>query len=230
MSRTLLIIDDEDAVRSSLSARLTREGYSVLDCATVTIAVERITADVDVVVLDERRSDSEAVAAIHRIRQVAPRVAIVVLTAYSTVEDTIRTMREGASYCVVKPFSLDHLSALIDAAVETSRLRCEVHTLRSLVAALHDPGALVSGDGAGFHLPVEGIRLADVERQLIREALERSSGNLSEAGRLLGLNRDQVRYRLEKFRLAKPPRNGANHRWARSPRKVSRISADVRAG
>jgi DNA-binding NtrC family response regulator len=53
-----------------------------------------------------------------------------------------------------------------------------------------------------FKLPAEGISLDDVERQLLVQALERSSGNQTQAGQLLGINRDQVRYRIEKFGLA----------------------------
>jgi DNA-binding NtrC family response regulator len=50
-------------------------------------------------------------------------------------------------------------------------------------------------------LPDEGIDLEELEKDLVRQALVRSRGNRSEAGRLLGLNRDQVRYRIQKFGL-----------------------------
>jgi transcriptional regulator with PAS, ATPase and Fis domain len=52
-----------------------------------------------------------------------------------------------------------------------------------------------------FRLPVEGVDMEEVERQLLVQALERSHGNQSQAAQLLGLNRDQVRYRIEKFGL-----------------------------
>jgi two-component system, NtrC family, response regulator AtoC len=52
-----------------------------------------------------------------------------------------------------------------------------------------------------FRLPPEGVNLEDVERQLVVQALERSSWNQTHAGHLLRINRDQVRYRIEKFGL-----------------------------
>jgi transcriptional regulator with PAS, ATPase and Fis domain len=52
-----------------------------------------------------------------------------------------------------------------------------------------------------FKLPPEGVNLEEVERQLLVQALERSHGNQTHAGQLLGINRDQVRYRIEKFHL-----------------------------
>jgi two-component system response regulator AtoC len=55
-----------------------------------------------------------------------------------------------------------------------------------------------------FRLPSGGVVLEDVERQLLTQALERCGGNQTRAGLLLGINRDQVRYRIEKFRLTRP--------------------------
>jgi DNA-binding protein Fis len=52
---------------------------------------------------------------------------------------------------------------------------------------------------ARFQLPPEGVNLEEVERQLVVQALQRSGGNQTQAGQLLGINRDQVRYRIEKF-------------------------------
>jgi transcriptional regulator with PAS, ATPase and Fis domain len=54
---------------------------------------------------------------------------------------------------------------------------------------------------AQFTLPTDGVKLDDVERQLVVQALERVAGNQTHAGKLLGINRDQVRYRIEKFGL-----------------------------
>jgi DNA-binding NtrC family response regulator len=52
-----------------------------------------------------------------------------------------------------------------------------------------------------FKLPPEGVNLDDLERQLLTQALERAGGNQTQAAQLLGINRDQVRYRVEKFGL-----------------------------
>ncbi len=57
-----------------------------------------------------------------------------------------------------------------------------------------------------FELPPGGVVLEDLERDLVRQALERAGGNQTRAARLLGLNRDQIRYRVEKFDLRTEPR------------------------
>jgi DNA-binding NtrC family response regulator len=66
-----------------------------------------------------------------------------------------------------------------------------------------DLATLVRGTSAAspFTLPANGLVLEEVERQLLVQALERVGGNQTQAGHLLGINRDQVRYRIEKFGL-----------------------------
>jgi transcriptional regulator with GAF, ATPase, and Fis domain len=57
------------------------------------------------------------------------------------------------------------------------------------------------GAGDEFELPASGVDLERLERSLVTQALRRSGGNQTRAGALLGLNRDQIRYRIEKFGL-----------------------------
>ncbi len=56
----------------------------------------------------------------------------------------------------------------------------------------------------GMGLPAGGVNLEDLERSLVVQALERSGGNQTRAAALLGLNRDQIRYRIDKFGLTRP--------------------------
>ena len=60
------------------------------------------------------------------------------------------------------------------------------------------------GSTEGVDLPATGIDLEQLERSLVVQALERSGWNQTRAATLLGLNRDQIRYRIEKFKLEKP--------------------------
>jgi DNA-binding NtrC family response regulator len=69
-----------------------------------------------------------------------------------------------------------------------------------------DARDFVLGSGAmsadeGFSLPAAGVNIEELERSLVIQALKRSGGNQTKAGTYLGLNRDQIRYRIEKFGL-----------------------------
>jgi transcriptional regulator with PAS, ATPase and Fis domain len=79
---------------------------------------------------------------------------------------------------------------------------------RAMLLATHDwldpvdfTGLAQPTTASAFRLPADGVRLEDLERQLVIQALERTGGNQSKAAALLGLHRDQVRYRVEKFGL-----------------------------
>jgi DNA-binding NtrC family response regulator len=64
-----------------------------------------------------------------------------------------------------------------------------------------------SGAGEAFQLPPGGVNFEELERNLVEQALKRARGNQSNAARLLGMTRDQIRYRMEKFQLL-PARGG----------------------
>jgi hypothetical protein len=76
------------------------------------------------------------------------------------------------------------------AVIEVEHLPAEVRTQ-----------ANARGPRRTFDLPCEGIDLESVERELVIQAITQAKGNKTRAGRLLGLNRDQVRYRLAKYGL-----------------------------
>jgi transcriptional regulator with GAF, ATPase, and Fis domain len=62
------------------------------------------------------------------------------------------------------------------------------------------PLASPSGSAA-FQLPAQGLVFEELERELVRQALERTGGNQTRAAKLLGMTRDQIRYRIRKFSL-----------------------------
>ena len=74
-------------------------------------------------------------------------------------------------------------------------------TLADFPAAAAAPVRLTEQVG----LPAGGIDLEQLERSLVVQALDRSGWNQTKAAGMLGLNRDQIRYRVEKFKLEKPP-------------------------
>jgi DNA-binding NtrC family response regulator len=131
-------------------------------------------------------------------------------------------MKHGAHHYANKPFNLDEIALLVEKALETTRLRREVKALRQSQAqpysvdrivgascAIVDVKALLQKVAAtgieAVELPATGIDLVQLERSLVVQALDRSAWNQTRAATMFGLNRDQTRYRIEKFKLE--PRN-----------------------
>ena len=95
---TILVVDDEQLIRWSLSERLTAEGCTVLEAGTAREALERFGGDVDLVLLDYRLPDSDGLRVLKKMKAAEPDVPVILLTAFSSIETAVEAMKQGACH------------------------------------------------------------------------------------------------------------------------------------
>jgi DNA-binding NtrC family response regulator len=128
---TILVIDDESLIRRTISRRLASSGYDVLEAEDGQQAIERAATGVDLAILDYRLPDMDGLAVLKQLKQIDPDILVILLTAYANIETAVSAMKLGAYHFANKPFDLETLVALVEQALETTRLRREVRQLRA---------------------------------------------------------------------------------------------------
>src|SRR5215213_9389721 len=128
---TILVVDDEQLIRWSLTERLKEEGYHLVEAGTAATAVERHAEGVDLVLLDYKLPDGDGLSVLKQIKDADPDTLVILLTAHSSVDMAVAAMKHGAYHYANKPFNLDEIALLVDKALETTRLRREVKALRA---------------------------------------------------------------------------------------------------
>jgi DNA-binding NtrC family response regulator len=129
----VLVVDDEKLIRFTLRESLAEEGYVVHeagDIAEAMLVCERHR--IDCAILDHRLPDGDGVKLMAAVRELHPDVPVILMTAYSSVEKAVEAMRLGAFTYVNKPFETDEMLHNVRTALETTRLRREVHALRRM--------------------------------------------------------------------------------------------------
>ena len=139
----VLVADDEETVRLLMERVLQGKGHQVTLAPDGQAAIARLrAASVDVVFTDMRMPGAGGMAVLAVARERQPDAAVVVMTAFGTIETAVQAMQQGAREFLLKPVSLDHLGLLIDRLADERRLRDEHARLERLVEARDAAGDL----------------------------------------------------------------------------------------
>jgi DNA-binding NtrC family response regulator len=128
----VLVVDDEQLIRWTLSEALNSWGYTPVEADTVAAALSMFEAEQPVaVLLDINLPDGSGLDVLREIRQRQPDAVVIMITANVLVDDTIAALRAGAYDFIGKPINLDELQITIRNGIEAGQLRREVKQIRS---------------------------------------------------------------------------------------------------
>jgi two-component system, NtrC family, nitrogen regulation response regulator NtrX len=134
MKPTILVVDDEPGVRSSLSGVLRDEGYSVEAVSSGEACLDRVTrGPVDLIVLDVWLPGMDGLATLARLRERQVDSQVVLISGHGNIESAVRAIKLGAFDFVEKPLSLEKTVLVVRNALRQRRLEDENRALRARV-------------------------------------------------------------------------------------------------
>lgn len=176
----ILIVDDDNAVRTSISLALKRAGYDPLPVSTESDALTAVRDErVQLTILDMNltltTTGRQGIEILRKFRILRPDMPVIMLTAWGTIPLTVEALNYGAVDFMTKPWSNEDLISKVRKGLE----RSETERM------------------ARDHTET----LDEIEREAILAALRRCDGNMSDAAKQLGITRQSLYRRLEKYKL-----------------------------
>ena len=132
----ILIVDDEKNIRTTLAAALQTQGHETISVADGASALRAVKANgFDTVLLDLRLSQESGLDLLDEIVRLSPRLAVILVTAYASIETAVEALRRGAVDYLIKPTTPDQLRQVMMRLEKTRKLENRVAELESQLSA-----------------------------------------------------------------------------------------------
>jgi len=147
MSIKVLIVEDESLIRWSLRQKFEERGYEVSEAENGTAALKALDDGIfDLIMLDYKLPDMTGLEILRRACSEDDDSVVIMMTAYSTIENAVEAIKLGAFDYITKPFQMEHLLFTADKALETTRLRREVRELRRRLEKEYGTDTIIGRD------------------------------------------------------------------------------------
>src|ERR671936_1353611 len=145
----ILIADDHDALRRGLVRGLTDAGHEVEEASNGNAAIERLhDSYFDVILTDLKMGGSDGLDVLRSTRALHPTTAVILMTAFGTVNTAVEAMKSGAFDYVQKPFEIEEMEVKIEKALEVKRLKNQLDYLRDTQNDIYDFDRIVGSSAA----------------------------------------------------------------------------------
>jgi two-component system response regulator AtoC len=143
--KRILVVDDEESIRLTLSALLSHRGYHVVTAASAKSALKKLDEeDIDFVLADVRMPDMDGIELTREIVNREILITVIVMSAYGSVDNAIEAMKAGAYDYITKPFKTDEVILTLAKAEERESLRRENALLKAEIVGTHDFDGIIA--------------------------------------------------------------------------------------
>jgi two-component system response regulator RegA len=172
MSEIILLVDDDNALRSVLKRALCRRGFHVLEVNNVEEAVLTATKNktIDKAIVDLKMDGASGLTLIPQLKQLHPQINIVMLTGYSSVATAVEAVKLGAINYLCKPANTEEILAAFDTQQGTT----------------------------DTVIPANPPSVERLEWEHIQKILKENNDNVSATARALGMHRRTLQRKLQK--------------------------------
>jgi two-component system NtrC family response regulator len=144
----ILVADDELAQRELVGGFLRKQGFEVAEAPDGSAALERFRKEpFDLILTDQKMSGLSGLELLEAARAISPEVAVIVMTAYGTIETAVAAIKAGAADYLTKPLNLDELLHRIAQVRERQRLLRENRELREALQERHRVEGILGESG-----------------------------------------------------------------------------------
>jgi DNA-binding NtrC family response regulator len=146
-SYPVLLVEDKDSLRAMLRHALESQGHTVVEARDEPEAIEELHSGRPAVVLtDLKLPTGDGFGVLRAARELDPDLQVVVMTAYGSIQDAVRAMREGAMDFLAKPVDPDHLLLMVERAIAQRRMLTEYILLKQELAERRGAPRIVGED------------------------------------------------------------------------------------
>ena len=154
----ILVADDHDSLRRGITRALSESGHDVEEAANGNAAIEQLhRGQFDVVLRDLKMGGSNGIEVLRTAKALHPTTAVILMTAFGSVQTAVEAMQIGAFDYVQKPFEIEEMELKIDKALEVRRLKHEIDYLRHTRPDIYDFDRIVGASGA-LHRVLDIVR------------------------------------------------------------------------
>lgn len=155
MQHTILIVDDEKDIRTSLTGILEDEGYQVLNAESGLEGIECVRQELpDLILLDIWMPGMDGLATLEELKKLFPQVTVIMISGHGTIETAVRATKLGAFDFIEKPLSLEKVLISVANALQLQELKVENAELKRSASADYE----LIGESPGIVALREQIR------------------------------------------------------------------------